>query len=106
MTDLVEDVARVIARTVADGDDIDIQEALENGFDWITADQASAMCEAAARAVIPVVLERLREPTPAMLDAFVSRALQVSIDGEGGWSNYGRNQWRAMLDAAIRGLGE
>jgi len=41
------------------------------------------------------------EPTPAMLDAFVSRALQVPIQGEGGWSEYGRNQWQQMLTAYL-----
>jgi len=39
-----------------------------------------------------------------VLEDCKSRALQVSIEGEGGWSAYGRNQWQAMLDAAIRGL--
>ena len=53
-------------------------------------------------AVIPVVLDHLREPTPAMIDAFVSRALQVSVSGEGGWSEYARNQWQTMIAAAIR----
>jgi hypothetical protein len=37
-----------------------------------------------------------------MLDAFVARALQVSVQGEGGWTNYARNQWQTMLDAALR----
>lgn len=37
------------------------------------------------------------EPTPAMIDRFVSRALQVSIHGEGGWSEYARSQWKQML---------
>lgn len=55
-------------------------------------------------AVIKAVLEAVREPSNAMLDSFVSRALQVSIHGEGGWSEYGRNQWQAMIDAALREL--
>jgi len=87
--ELVEAVARALAKA--------------DGYAYFPGDEHY---EGLARAVIPVVMERLREPTPAMLDAFVSRALQVSIDGEGGWSAYGRNQWQAMLDAAIRGLGE
>ena len=45
------------------------------------------------------------EPTPAMIDAFVSRALQVSISGEGGWSEYARNQWKQMLAAILRAQG-
>jgi restriction endonuclease Mrr len=55
-----------------------------------------------AKAVVARVFENLREPTPAMLDAFVARALQVSVQGEGGWTNYARNQWQTMLDAALR----
>jgi hypothetical protein len=35
-----------------------------------------------------------------MIDAFVARALQVTIHGEGGWSEYARNQWATMLAAA------
>lgn len=50
---------------------------------------------------VRAVLLAIREPTPAMLDRFVSRALQVSVHGEGGWSEYGRNQWQAMIDAAL-----
>lgn len=42
------------------------------------------------------------EPTPAMIDAFVSRALQVSVHGEGGWPEYARNQWQQMLAAILR----
>jgi len=98
MTDPVEAVARVICP-----DAFNPAVAEENGWADFWAERKAKALDA-ARAVIPVVLERLREPTPAMLDAFVSRALQVSIDGEGGWSAYGRNQWQAMLDAAIRGL--
>lgn len=40
------------------------------------------------------------EPTDAMIDRFVSRALCVSVHGEGGWSNYARQQWAAMLAGA------
>ncbi|WP_156367215.1 hypothetical protein, partial [Novosphingobium sp. KN65.2] len=55
-----------------------------------------------ADAAIRTVLDALREPSPGMVDRFVSRALCVSIHDEGSWSNYARNQWQAMLDAAIR----
>lgn len=51
-------------------------------------------------------LKALREPTPAMIDRFVSRALQVSIHSEGGWSDYARNQWQAMIDGALAGEGK
>lgn len=40
------------------------------------------------------------EPTPEMLDRFVSRALCVSVAGDGGWSNYAREQWATMLAAS------
>lgn len=51
-----------------------------------------------ADAAIAAVLEAMQEPSPAMLDRFVSRALCVSVSGEGGWSEYGRNQWATMLE--------
>jgi len=50
----------------------------------------------AGLAIVPL------EPTPAMIDSFVSRALQVSVSGEGGWSEYARNQWKQMVAAALR----
>lgn len=40
-----------------------------------------------------------KEATDAMVDRFVSRALQVSVANEGGWSAYGRNQYKAMIEA-------
>ncbi len=40
-----------------------------------------------------------REPTPEMVDRFVSRALCVSIHGDGGWSNYAMEQWKTMIEA-------
>lgn len=49
----------------------------------------------AGLAIVPI------EPTSAMIDRFVSRALQVSIHGEGGWSEYACNQWKQMVSAAI-----
>ncbi len=47
------------------------------------------------------VLKAMREPSEKMIDRFVSRALCVSIHGEGGWSEYAVNQWQAMIDAAL-----
>ncbi len=55
------------------------------------------------RGLVFVTLEALGEPTPKMIDRFVSRALCVSGHGDGGWSNYAREQWSAMLSAAIEG---
>ena len=51
-------------------------------------------------------IKAMREPTPAMIDRFVSRALQVSIHSEGGWSDYARNQWQTMIDGALAGEGK
>lgn len=36
------------------------------------------------------------EPTEAMVDAGVAMALQVSVHGEGGWSNYVRGLYKQM----------
>lgn len=47
------------------------------------------------------VMQALYEPTPAQLDRFVSRALCVSIHGEGSWTAYARNQWQTMMDALL-----
>ena len=48
-----------------------------------------------------------REPTEAMVDRFVSRALCVSVHGEGGWSNYAREQSRFLAAApSAPGSGE
>lgn len=57
-------------------------------------DDVLAEIEAQGFVVVP------REPTEAMIDRFVSRALNVSVHGDGGWSNYAREQWAAMLKAA------
>ena len=47
----------------------------------------------AATALVPKV------PTSAMLDAAVALALNVTVHGAGGWSNYMRDVWGAMLAA-------
>lgn len=60
-------------------------------------DTVIARLHDAGFAIVPI------EPTPAMIDRFVSRALQVSIHGEGGWSEYARNQWKQMLLGALAG---
>lgn len=63
--------------------------------------EAYAVTEAALTAITEQgMVIAPRDPTPAMLDAFVARALNVSVHGDGGWSNYGREQWRAMISAA------
>jgi|GEM_PF-3170443 len=63
---------------------------------WVMADAALSAIEQAGFVIVP------KEPTEAMVDRFVSRALQVSIHGEGGWSNYARNQYEAMLAGAAQ----
>jgi hypothetical protein len=45
-------------------------------------------------------LRALENPTPAMIDRFVSRALQVKIGGGYTWSDYARDQWQTMLQGA------
>ena len=57
------------------------------------------------RAVAAAAIKAMREPSEAMIDRFVSRALCVSISGEGGWSEYARAQWQTMIDAALVGEG-
>lgn len=49
--------------------------------------------------------EQIAAGPKELFDAFVSRALQVSISGEGGWSEYARNQWKQMLAAILRSQG-
>jgi hypothetical protein len=56
------------------------------------------LCERAARAAI----EAMREPTVAQINYFVSRALCVNVHGDGGWSEYAKAQWQAMIDAALK----
>lgn len=63
----------------------------------LAAEAALSALRAAGHRVVPEV------PTEAMFDRFVSRALCFSIHGEGGWSNYARNQWNAMLSGAPGG---
>lgn len=81
---MIEKVARALAK--ADGIEICSDASYRHSAYGIRARAA---------------IKAMREPSPAMLDRFVSRALCVSIHGEGGWSEYGRNQWQAMIDAAL-----
>lgn len=46
-------------------------------------------------------LRAMETPTEAMIDRFVSRALQVSIGGGYTWSDYARDQWKAMIAGAF-----
>jgi hypothetical protein len=90
-TPLLERVARAICRLHAEEDHpADCVEYLveRNWRDYIPEARASILA--------------MREPSPAMLDAFVSRALQVSVSGEGGWTQYAIGQWQQMVDAALR----
>jgi hypothetical protein len=87
MTQMIERVARAICASgvCIDPDSYDVDRYWRR---WIPE----------ARAAISA----MREPTPAMLDTFVSRALQVSVSGEGGWTQYAIGQWQQMIDAALR----
>lgn len=87
MADLTETVARAIGRVVADGDDIDILESLENNFDWITEDQAERMVYAAAQAAI-AALAATQGDLPISLDVIeelarlpTSRRSNDQVDG-------------------------
>lgn len=76
----------------------DVQPAL------LELDDARSAARAALSASATTQQEGWRwvpvEPTEAMLDRFVSRALCVSVHGDGGWTGYARQQWAAMLAAA------
>lgn len=90
MTDMIERVARAV--DIADGEFIVFYPG-----DPLEARADSKWSETIARAAIMA----MREPAEAMIDRFVSRALCVSVHGEGGWSNYGRGQWQTMIDGAL-----
>lgn len=62
---------------------------------------ASYRLEHVSREEVLVMLRAMREPTETQIDRFVSRALCVSVAGDGGWSEYARQQWQAMIDAAL-----
>jgi hypothetical protein len=93
MPDLTERVARAIC--IAAGLDPDQQ-----GY-WAAAQTLSPYWTTRIPEARASILA-MREPTLEMLDAFVSRALQVQVSGEGGWTQYAIGQWQQMIDAAIR----
>lgn len=61
---------------------------------WLHKAQAAIAAILHDHVIVP------KEPSEAMLDRFVSRALNVSVHGDGGWTKYGREQYRAMIEAA------
>jgi hypothetical protein len=62
--ELVKKVAKAIGREMDPEDDIDIYEALINGFDWITKEQAERMLRVAAQAAIAVIQGEHKERQP------------------------------------------
>lgn len=106
---MIERVAREIAKSY--GDDFD--NAFRNKRLWIECrgegggrfrdinEPFQTDYLDMARAAIAA----MREPTPAMIDHFVSRALQVQIGGSYTWSDYARDQWQTMIDAALQERG-
>lgn len=72
-----------------------------NFAQWDFDDPERAKMREAYIDLVAAVLQAIREPSEAMIDRFVSRALCVSVHGEGGWSNYAREQWKTMIDAAL-----
>src|SRR5689334_19049664 len=102
MTDMVEKVAVALWLN-------DAQRAAPNVAKYRNAetfreqpDRDIAAWLGQARAAI----EAMREPTAPMIDRFVSRALCVSVHGEGGWSEYAKAQWQTMIDAALSQSGD
>lgn len=73
----------------------DIHGTYKNGVTWAGIYQSEV--DQIERAALFAAME----PSPSMIDRFVSRALCVSIHGDGGWSNYAREQWQTMLAAAL-----
>lgn len=59
--------------------------------------QFDSACQEAARAVI----EGMQEPTPRMIDAGVAFALNVSLGGGYGWSQYVADKHASMMRAAL-----
>lgn len=50
---------------------------------------------------VRAVLQAIREPSEAMIAAFVDKALHDDVLSHGGWPGYARDQWKAMVDAAL-----
>jgi len=90
MDDLVEKIAVALSIT----DERGLPKGVEMGVFYrrLAEDALSAIQE--AHAIVPI------EPTEAMVDRFVSRALCVSVEGEGGWSKYAQEQYKAMIEAS------
>ena len=71
-----EEIARAIGRTMDPEDDIDILEALENGFDWITPEQAARMVNAATDAIEPIINRLIAEAEDRGVEA-AAKALEA-----------------------------
>ena len=98
MSDMIERVARALAeREGINWDAIPVGGSTAR--QWRRDERTYWLDQAAA------AIKAMREPSEAMIDRFVSRALCVSISGEGGWSEYARAQWQTMIDAALVGEG-
>lgn len=48
-----------------------------------------------------VAIQAMMEPDLAMIKAFVSTALDSKTIGDYGWQAYAKEQWQAMLTAAL-----
>lgn len=51
--------------------------------------------------VVRKVLLAFREPSEVMVKTFVDHALNGDVLSHGGWPGYARDQWQAMIDAAL-----
>lgn len=71
----------------------------------LTDDEVRALTDAAIR----TVLERLRDPSEAMVEAggtlSVPADCSVYLDAAQLWPDGARSVWQAMLDAAVREVG-
>ncbi len=103
------------ARALAEALGRDYDTAFENKAEWIEArgmrgghfidcnEPYRGDYDEAARDV----LMALREPSEGMVDAFVQKGLTVTLGGDYKWPDYARDQWAAMIDAAMtEGEGE
>jgi|SRR6185312_3793459 len=74
---------------------------LARDADEAIAEYDAQPAQAAQPVGVPVDLAMVpRVPTSAMLDRAVALALNVTIHGAGGWSNYMCDVWNCMLAAA------
>ena len=93
------DMDDVIVRDDDSGDPQEVSRHPAGDGEMYFYDMVNRACATAA-------LRAMETPTEAMIDRFVSRALQVSVGGGYTWSDYARDQWKAMIAGAFDGSRE